>query len=133
MSKYKVTREFMNALSNWRDERNLDAASNLDGSYVNGIDIRNFTNSIDTWWLESTDSVEHNKRMIAIIKWLNGKDVFEVEKPHKFLVRSVEENDVGEPLYLELKKEYGLMCPTLRKIEWHYVICYSYGFGTLDD
>ena len=32
--------------------------------------------------------MERNRRLIAIISWLNGEDVFDVEEPHKFVVRS---------------------------------------------
>lgn len=111
VEKYKVTRQFMNALIEWRDERSLDVASNPDGSYVDGIDMRYFTNAVDTWWLEPTDMVSHNKRLIAIIQWLNGEDVFEIEKPHNFLVRSIEPNNNGELLILELVTEHGLVVP----------------------
>lgn len=33
---------------------------------------------------------ENNNRLIAIIRWVNGEDVFEVEKPKKWVVRSKE-------------------------------------------
>lgn len=128
--KYKVTREFMNALINWRDERDLDVARKPDGLYVNGIDMRNFTNAIDAWWLESTDMVEHNNRLIAIIKWLNGEDVFEIEKPHKFVVRSTAADEDGDYRWMYMQGgNYNLDVPFYNELK----LCRAKRFNTRMD
>lgn len=128
--KYKVTREFMNALINWRDERDLDVARKPDGLYVNGIDMWNFTNAIDAWWLESTDRVEHNNRLIAIIKWLNGEDVFEIEKPHKFVVRSTAADEDGDYRWMYMQGgNYNLDVPFYNELK----LCRAKRFNTRMD
>ena len=38
--------------------------------------------------LPEINNSEQNNRLIAIIRWVNGEDVFEVEKPKKWVVRS---------------------------------------------
>ena len=40
--------------------------------------------------------MERNRRLIAIISWLNGDEVFEVEKPRKFIIRSEKPNWDGD-------------------------------------
>ena len=89
--KYKVTQEFMNELIKWRDDMSLDTKSDFIDTFVDGQDIQKMPGLVDAWWADSYDSKENNNRLIAILQWLNGEDVFEVEAPHKFVVRS--END----------------------------------------
>lgn len=108
MEKYKVTQQFMDALISWRDEQNLDVAGNL---YVTPVDIASWPSKVKAWRYKPVNSVERNKRLIAIIQWLNGEDVFEVEKPHKFLVRSVVPNSDGDRLNLQLVVERGVIVP----------------------
>ena len=47
--------------------------------------------------------MERNNRLVAIISWLNGDEVFEVEKP-KFIVRSEKPNWDGEYWYVLFKE-----------------------------
>lgn len=91
---YKVTQEFMNEFIEWRDINNLDA---LQGNWQNTFrpaDFKYFPDVVSHWRLEDENPIERNNRLIAIIQWLNGEDVFEVENPHKFVVRS-EHTDQG--------------------------------------
>ena len=112
VEKYKVKQGFMKKLEEWRKNNRLDAANTDDKySFLSYVDIRNLPKEVCDWWLETTNPIERNKRLIAIINWLNGEDVFEVEKPHNFLVRSVEPNNNGELLILELVTEHGLVVP----------------------
>ncbi|WAX18225.1 hypothetical protein WC29P3_00046 [Weissella phage WC29P3] len=85
---YKVTQEFMNELIKWRDDNDLDTKTSDGYVYVDGRNILNVTDVIDTWWIDPDDPIENNNRLIAIIQWLNGEDVFEVEETHKFVVRN---------------------------------------------
>ena len=76
---YKVTQEFMNELIDWRDSYNLDAKTSLYDAFVDGRSISEFPEVIEDWWVDLDDPIENNNRLIAIIQWLNGEDVFEVE------------------------------------------------------
>lgn len=97
---YKVTQEFMNELINWRDEMNLNAKNEDFGSFVNGNDIQDVPDVVYIWWRRIENSIERNKRLIAIIQWLNGEDVFEFEEPHKFVVRSDKSYTDGNYAYV---------------------------------
>ena len=103
---YKVTQEFMNELIKWRDEMNLNAKNEDFGSFVNGNDIQDVPDVVYIWWRRIENSIERNNRLIAIIKWLNGEDVFEVEEQHKFVVR----NDTydNEEHYWYVKSNKGM-------------------------
>lgn len=99
---YKVTREFMNELIKWRDEMNLDTKQGTD-TFVDGCDIQNMNDAVNNWWADNTDPIECNNRLIAIIQWLNGEDVFEVEVTHKFVVRSDKYNYIGDYTYVAIR------------------------------
>lgn len=100
---YKVTQEFMNELIEWRDDMNLDTKSEFIDTFVDGQDIQRMPGLVDAWWTDSYDSIENNNRLIAIIQWLNGADVFEVEAPHKFVVRSDKYNYIGDYTYVAIR------------------------------
>ena len=99
---YKVTREFMNELIKWRDEMNLNANDKDFNAFVNGNDIQNVPDVVYIWWCRVENSIERNDRLIAIIKWLNGEDVFEVEEPHKFVVRNNKPDRYGDFYYVKI-------------------------------
>lgn len=94
--KYKVTKGFMDALVAWRDERVLNPDLTYRSSFVAGRDISDFPYVVDDWWIEDKNPIERNNRLIAIISWLNGDEVFEVEKPSKFVIRSEKPNWDGD-------------------------------------
>lgn len=104
-NKYKVTQEFMNELIEWRDDMNLNAKNVDFGAFVNGNDIQNVTDVVYIWWRKIEKSVERNNRLIAIIQWLNGEDVFEVEEPHKFIVRSDKKDHDGDYAYVAVEND----------------------------
>lgn len=93
---YKVTKEFMNALIKWRDNEDIDATSGKNYNYINDNDLDELPAVVVAWWVDDKDPIERNNRLIAIIQWLNGEDVFEVEAPHKFVVRSDTQDDRGD-------------------------------------
>ena len=98
-NKYKVTQEFMNELIKWRDFRRLEAfgdlRSKLSGQYFSWL-----PGIVLSWYFEDENSIERNNRLIAIIQWLNGEDVFEVKAPHKFVVRSDKTDMDGKYSYV---------------------------------
>lgn len=103
--KYLVTKGFMDALVAWRDERELNPDLTYRSSFVAGRDISDFPYVVDDWWIEDKNPIERNKRLIAIVSWLNGEKVFEVEKPHKFVVRSDKTDDYGDYSYVVVNGE----------------------------
>lgn len=100
MKKYKVTQEFMNELIRWRDENDIKLDEEDVSSYVIGEDIMILPNKVDEWWEEIDNPLERNNRLIAIIQWLNGEDVFESEKTHKFVVRNNTPDGKGPYYYV---------------------------------
>ena len=80
--KYVVSQEFMNKLKEWK-------LNTVVTTFINGEDIKKLPYIINDWWFNFDASYkEYNNRLIAIIRWVNGEDVFEVEKPKKWVVRS---------------------------------------------
>lgn len=81
--KYVVSQEFMNELKEWKKRGNTDEY------FVGSYDISMLPDGINRWWnYPEINNFECNNRLIAIIRWVNGEDVFEVEKPKKWVVRS---------------------------------------------
>lgn len=97
---YKVTQEFMNELIKWRDQRHLDTVNGGLYATFRDKDFRALPNVIVEWHLEDIEPIERNNRLIAIIQWLNGEDVFEVEETHKFVVRSDKSYTDGNYAYV---------------------------------
>lgn len=105
---YKVTQEFMDELIKWRDKNDLDAKTGSAYEFVVGDNIQNIPYVIGIWWTEIDNPIENNNRLIAIIQWLNGEDVLEVEEPHKFVVRSKEVNSDGYYSYVKVVDQMAL-------------------------
>ena len=81
--KYVVSQEFMNELKDWKKRGNTDVY------FVGSYDISMLPIDVIRWWdYPEINNSEQNNRLIAIIRWVNGEDVFEVEKPKKWVVRS---------------------------------------------
>lgn len=91
--KYVVSQEFMDELKKWK----LDTVC---GVSVNEDDIHDLPINIYSWWY-SVDDEESNNRLITILRWVNGEDVFEVEKPKKWVVRSKEHDEGGHYQYVK--------------------------------
>ena len=99
--KYVVSQEFMNKLEEWKEAYITDT---LDEKYhyVSAGDLDTLPGMIKDWWIELNKPTETNNRLIAIIRWVNGEDVFEVEKPKKWVVRSKETDDDNDHWYVRL-------------------------------
>jgi hypothetical protein len=69
--KYRVTKKFMDELNEWKR-----ANFNDDFMVVDENSIVDFPAVIDNWWYSAFNGRERNERLIAIIQWLNGEDVF---------------------------------------------------------
>lgn len=96
-SKMKISKEVYDALVEWRDARNLGH------EHIDGGDLLRLPTFILNFWLElGISRNEANNRLIAIIRFANGEDVFEVEKPKKWVVRSKEKDGDGEYWYVSV-------------------------------
>ena len=99
-TRYKVTQEFMNELIKWRNDNGLETKTGYMYEAVEGDEIERLPGIVCIWWNAPSNSIELNNRLIAIIKWLNGEDVFEVEEPHKFIVSSEHADRDGDYIYV---------------------------------
>ena len=96
--KYGVSQEFMNSLNEWRE--NLSDFS-MSENFVGPTAIDELDDIVDGWWnITDLSGEEQNNRLIAIIRWVNGEDVFEVEKPKKWVVRSKESDIDNDYTYV---------------------------------
>lgn len=102
---YKVTQEFMNELIRWRDQQHLDMENESYYATFKHQDFHSLNGIVMEWQLEEDNPIERNNRLIAIIKWLNGEDVFEVEEPREFVVRSDKYNYIGDYTYVAIRND----------------------------
>lgn len=91
---YKVTQEFMDELIKWKKDRHLGIVLNVT------TELLELPAMVRYWQTKPTNFTKCNNRLIAIIQWLNGEDVFEVEETHKFVVRSEIPNVDGDYVYV---------------------------------
>ena len=106
MDKMNISKEVYDALVEWREYMALNQSPDV---FVNEYALSNLPKVIDDWWGDfRVDIKEANNRLIAIIRWVNGEDVFEVEKPKKWVVRSKECNEQGNYLYIYLIDRNGV-------------------------
>lgn len=103
--KYVVSQEFMNELEEWKN--NLVKYSKP-GGFIDMDDLEHLPIVVNAWWGDEVPDEENNNRLIAIIRWVNGEDVFEVEKPKKWVVRSIGLTDDDERYYVSIGKFMGL-------------------------
>lgn len=93
--KYVVSQEFMDDLKLWK-------AHIVANNFINGTGINHLPSNVHAWWLDDLPGKECNNHLIAIIRWVNGEDVFNVEKPKKWIVRSKNIDSDGETAYVDL-------------------------------
>lgn len=79
--KFLVTQEFMNDLVEWRDKNDLDVIIDVAPEELLELPV-----IIQSWQTLPTNLSERNNRLIAIIRWVNGEDVFETQKTYKYYV-----------------------------------------------
>lgn len=113
--KYKVTQEFMDKLVKWRDKYTLDATGTYYLAYMISDDLAKLPRVVVRWWETNKGPIERNNHLIAIISWLNGEDVFDVEEPHKFIIRSEKPDWDGDYWYVLFKEGMTATTPYLSK------------------
>ena len=74
MEKIKISNEVYDALMEWKN--NL-----LSSKRIYSFDIADMFNEpeICYWWRGKDEGTDSNNRLIEIIRWVNGEDVFELE------------------------------------------------------
>jgi len=92
----------MDMLVKWRDKYDLDATSGYRYNYLGSRDLSTLPDKVKIWWYSGEYSTDRSNRLVAIISWLNGDEVFEVEKP-KFVVRSDKTDSYGDYTYVVVK------------------------------
>lgn len=97
--KYVVSQDFIDELKEWKN--NL-VKYNEPGGFIDIDDLEGLPVVVNAWWGDEVPDEENNNRLIAIIRWVNGEDVFEVEKPKKWVVRSKETDDDNDHWYVRL-------------------------------
>lgn len=80
--KYLVTQEFMDGLEEWEHEQDLDIMVN-----VYPEDLIRLPEIVKSWQNYPIKLVDRNNRLIAIINWINGEDVFEIGTPSYIVQR----------------------------------------------
>lgn len=102
--KFKISKEVYDGLVDWKH----DTASEKD-FYITPFDFKEIPFVVKSWWLaNNVDSIGNNNRLIAIIHWVNGEDIFEIEKPKKWVVRSKDRTEQGSYLYVMLDISHGV-------------------------
>ena len=112
--KYVVSQEFMNELQEWKETYITDT---LDEKYhyASAGDLIHLPGMIKDWWIELNKPTETNSHLISIIRWVNGEDVFEVEKPKKWVVRSKETDGVNRNFYVNVSPDKTWFGTTVEK------------------
>ncbi|WP_431060940.1 hypothetical protein [Weissella paramesenteroides] len=101
--KYVVSQEFMNELKEWKKRGNTEVY------FVGSYDLSMLPDYVKRWWnYPEINNFECNNRLIAIIRWVNGEDVFEIEKPKKWVIRSKDRTEQGSYLYVMLDISHGV-------------------------
>ena len=98
MKKYSIRQSIMYDLKNWRDDRRIYAEY---GAVLGWEDFQNEPERVQNWRLNTGSAIEANNRLIAIINWLNGEDVFIVDKP-SYIIRKK-----GVQKYVNVEVEGG--------------------------
>ena len=97
--KYVVSQKFMNDLKDWKDTLTKHIKP---GYFIGFDDLSGLSETVYMWWGDEVSDEEGNNRLIAIIRWVNGEDVFEVEKPKKWVVRSKGTDNDNDHWYVYL-------------------------------
>lgn len=95
MKKYKVTKEFINELETWRNQHGGGVF------YISGRLFEELPNAVHNWRFSHSSILETNKRLAAIINWVDGEDVFEIGTP-KYIVQRKDFNFLVGSEYLSI-------------------------------
>ena len=99
-NKMKIPENIYNMLVEWRD------ALELKTDYVTGFKLHMLNDEVHEWAADVTTLSDNHNRYIAILQWLNGEDVFEVDNPKKWAVRSKGTDNDGDYRYVSVFDSY---------------------------
>lgn len=86
MKKYKVTKRFMDELNEWNDSHKYPDGTTM----INQLTLNELPEDVTEWIFEIRTNVsEGNRRLGALINWINGEDVFEIGTPKYIVQRKV--------------------------------------------
>lgn len=118
--KYVVSQEFMDDLKVWK-------AHIVATNFINGTGINHLPSNAHAWLGDDVPDNEKNNRLIAIIRWVNGEDVFDV-KTNKWIVRSKETDEDGDYHYVNLDN-----FKNLRSVSTIYGLDFATKFDTKEE
>lgn len=120
--KYVVSQEFMNELVEWKDT--LDS-NDVKRKPIVQLDNLEYLPNDTFEWISSglVMDEENNNRLIAIIRWVNGEDVFEV-KSKKWVVRSKNTYPDGTHRYVQIIDGFS---------DWQFSIVKATKFDTKEE
>lgn len=108
--KYVVSQKFMDGLEEWKGYWAIHL-----GEYVDSETTFDLFCRTKSWWVDYKNGDEQNKRLIAIIRWVNGEDVFEVEKSKNWIVRSKKHDGVNMSFYVNVSPDKTWFGTTVEK------------------
>lgn len=86
MKKYKVTQRFMDELNTWNNSHKYPDGTTM----INQLTLNELPEDVTEWMFEiRTNVAEGNRRLGALINWINGEDVFEIGTPKYIVQRKV--------------------------------------------
>lgn len=96
MNKYNVTEELMNELNKW----NKTIKDN--DLHMDEIQIDDFPGLVDDWVFTENSVFETINRLITLMHFVNGEDVFEI-RTQKYIVQIKDNNTISGHKYLKLE------------------------------
>lgn len=106
VKKYIVSEKIITWLKKWYTECDFDRCK-----YIKCFDLGKLPKGVDLWIFLDNDDIERNNRTMAIIRWVNGEDVFEVEKSKKYVV-----HELNTELYVTTYDGHTGITPN-----WNYI------------
>ena len=100
--KMKIPENIYNMLVEWR------YALELKTDCITGFKLHMLNDEVHEWASDVTTLSDNHNRYIAILQWLDGDDVFEVENLKKWVVRSKETDEFGDYRYIDLADYVGI-------------------------
>lgn len=102
MKKYKVTNQFMVVLNEWNDNHKYPDGTTM----INQYTLNELPEDVTEWIFEiRTNVAEGNRRLGALINWINGEDVFEVGTP-SYVVRLKDDIKYGKGYIIITTNDY---------------------------
>lgn len=97
MEKYKISQPLMEEITWWKHTA-FKNDNSFDFGTLGGMPL-----DLAEWWSdENLTDKERNNRLIGLVQYVNGEDVFEIAHKPKFIVRSKKPNQDNMYTYVQL-------------------------------